>query len=903
MRRQEDIINLGITLFFVAGFLFLVYFDDVSIVGFTIKEFDKLDIDGQVSVILTLKDDSAYSEKDTSKTQQDKFVKINDLSLDNDYDNINAISVKINKADLEKIIKDPNLESITLDQIFTISLDSSKSVINADLVWDKLSKGVSLTGSGSVCVLDTGVDYTHPNLNVINGYDFVNDDSDPMDDNGHGTHIAGTIVSNDSVNRGIAFTGKVVAMKVMSASGSGDGADIIDGIDWCISNKDLYNISVISMSIGSDTLFSDYCDDAYQPMTDIINKAVLNDIMVVSASANNHNSGALPLPACIRNVTSVGAVDDNDNVASFSNSASILDLLGPGVSITSTYPGGFSTLSGTSMAVPHISAGALIIKQYSDLELLNLNVFDIINIMKENGESILDTRNGYSFPRLDIFRTLVSLDIFEPLVNSYYSPLEVYDDKNVELIANASDTFLDSSMLELGNESYFVDWYVLNDLQVGENITFRFSANDSAGNLKIGDYVSFIVLDGSPVLEDVERLTGVANKTFNYNIIASDPTNDDLIYGDDTELFDIDSTGLISFVPGSVGNYSVNISVSDGKHLVFDNFILEILLNNTKPEIISYSPLNLSLSINENESLEFSVDYEDLDGGSLNVNWYLDGVLVGNNDNYNFVSDYSSAGDYNITVTISDGIDSDNLEWNLKVNNIDLVPVLINNLENISWNENTNYSLDLSSYFVDLDGDSLSYNMSFVDNISFDGSVLISDLDFDGNREVKFYVYDPSLNFAESNFVTLTVNNVHVCGDNVLEGTEECDNPQLNNKSCLDYDYDSGSLGCNSECKFDYSGCVITQTSSSSGSAPSSGGGTPTGGNKEETVEVKVEKKEEKVVVKASNIEEEKPLEGTGSIVKEQEMKPKQPGRVKTFFVKMGNFFKFIWYSIIDLFR
>ena len=139
-----------------------------------------------------------------------------------------------------------------------------------------------------------------------------------------------------------------------------------------------------------------------------------------------------------------------------------------------------------------------------------------------------------------------------------------------------------------------------------------------------------------------------------------------------------------------------------------------------------------------------------------------------------------------------------------------------------------------------------------------------------------------------------------ICGNEVLEQGEECDVSKLNNLNCIDFDYDSGSLGCNSECTFDYSECSITV---SSGGNPSGGGGSPISEEKEETI-VNVEEKEEKVeeTMKASSVEEENPLGGTGSIVKEQEMKPKV-SRIKVLFVKIGDFFKFVWYKVVSLFR
>ncbi len=883
--KREETINFVVVVFFIIGF-FLLILSTESVTGFSVHDLELEEID-EADVILTLKDNSFYSDKDTVKSQQDKFVKLNNLKSKKNYDNINAIALRVNQNDIKKIIKDKNLKSISLDKKFKLLLDSSKNVVEVDRVWDKLVDGVNLTGSGSVCVLDTGVDYNHTDLieRVVLGPDYVNDDSDPMDDHGHGTHVGGIISSQNEIYKGIANGGNIIAVKVMDSGGGGVESDILAGIDWCINNKDLYNISVISMSIGTSQLFSEECDSLDPPFTNLVNEAVNQGMIVVSAAGNDYSSSSLPLPACISNIISVGAVDDSDNIASFSNSADFLDLLGPGISITSSYLGNsFKTYSGTSMATPHVSAAVLIVEQYAELENLNVSVIDVL---KNSGVNVLDGRNGLEFPRINIFRALISLDSFEPELNSYFTPLEVYNDKNVTLSSGVSDTFLDSVWLELKNETYYVNSYVLSNLSIGENITFRFSANDSSGNIGAGEDKSFIVLDGKPVLNNIEKLTAKIGYEFNYNIIVIDPTNDSLNYSDDSELFDIGDTGLISFTPSEVSNSTVNISVSDGKHLVSDIFDLEVILNNSAPEIVSYLPDNLSFEINENESVLFSIVKEDLDDIGLSVGWYLDESLVSNQDNYTFVSDYTSSGNYNVTVIASDGIDSDSISWNMVVNDINLAPEFIGLIENISFDENTNYNLNLSEYFVDLD-DALNYNMSLVDNISFVDGVIISDINFSGVRDVRFYGCDEIV-CADSGLIEILVNNVAVCGDGLIEGEEECDGSF--NNSCVDFDYDGGSLGC-LECKFDFSSCTITPPSG--GSAPSGGGGTPINDDNSEEITVEEKTATVKEDVKA---EEDKPFEG--EVVKE-EVKPKG-SVVRRVFVGIGDFFKNIWYKILSV--
>ena len=151
----------------------------------------------------------------------------------------------------------------------------------------------SLEQYQTVCVIDTGIDYNHTGLGggfgnkVIAGQDFANNDSDPMDDNGHGTHVAGIIASSDSAYRGVAPDAKLAAMKVCNAGGSCEDADVLAGFDWCIDNAEAYNISVISISLGGGS-YTSYCDETldFAAYSQAIANAAGKNISVVAATGN-----------------------------------------------------------------------------------------------------------------------------------------------------------------------------------------------------------------------------------------------------------------------------------------------------------------------------------------------------------------------------------------------------------------------------------------------------------------------------------------------------------------------------------------------------------------------------------------------------------------------------------------
>lgn len=219
--------------------------------------------------------------------------------------------------------------------------------IDADYVWG----GVPTTGSGiNVAVIDTGIDLVHPDLtaNIKGGYNAISPTKSANDDNGHGTHVAGIIGALDNTVGvvGVAPTVNLYAVKVLNRNGSGYFSDIIEGIDWAVA----HNINVINMSLGASS--------DVQAFHDAVIRAHDAGIVIVAA-AGNDSGGAVNYPGAYPEVIGVSATDSNDLVAAFSSVGPEVDLAAPGASVYSTYKGGvYRTLSGTSMASPHV-AGAV----------------------------------------------------------------------------------------------------------------------------------------------------------------------------------------------------------------------------------------------------------------------------------------------------------------------------------------------------------------------------------------------------------------------------------------------------------------------------------------------------------------------------------------------------------------
>lgn len=258
------------------------------------------------------------------------------------------------------------------EDIQVFAMDSlANTQIGADLVQTSGN-----TGAGrKVVILDTGYNYNHPELisSYLGGKDFVNNDTDPMDDNGHGSHVAG-IITVDGINslaKGVAPGTGIIAGKVLDASGSGYFSNVVAAIYWAVdgpdgiaNTPDDFNADAISLSLGTSPpyTYSGFCDGALPDLTNAINYAINREVIVVVAAGNSGTSG-VSIPGCISYSTTVGAVDSKDNIASFSGRGTAADITAPGVNILSSWLGtSYAYLDGTSMATPMVSGTVALIK-------------------------------------------------------------------------------------------------------------------------------------------------------------------------------------------------------------------------------------------------------------------------------------------------------------------------------------------------------------------------------------------------------------------------------------------------------------------------------------------------------------------------------------------------------------
>lgn len=279
-------------------------------------------------------------------------------------------------AGLEKDLKAlPYVKGVHRDQKVQITLDESISIINADKIW--LDYGVYGEGI-KVGIIDTGIDYNHPDLGggfgegfkVAGGYDFVDNDNDPMDEHSHGTHVAGIVAANGESVKGVAPEATLYALKALSSAGYGFNSDVIAAIEWSVDpNNDgdpADRLDIVNMSLGGPGNSDD-------PMSVAVDNAVSMGVTFCIAAGNDRDYYTIGSPGTARKAITVGSIDKYERISLFSSKGPTQknflikpDIVAPGSNIRSTVPGGgYAYKNGTSMASPHVAGAAALI--------LNLN--------------------------------------------------------------------------------------------------------------------------------------------------------------------------------------------------------------------------------------------------------------------------------------------------------------------------------------------------------------------------------------------------------------------------------------------------------------------------------------------------------------------------------------------------
>jgi subtilisin family serine protease len=325
----------------------------------------------------------------------------------NEYTDVfNGIALDITSQEAEQLKESPYVKEIYPNYEVNITLMDSVPLINADDVWQLDEDGTNCIATGKECltgenitiaVIDTGVDYSHPDLGscsqteflagtcskVIDGYDFVNNDNDPIDDHGHGTHCAATAAGN-GILKGVAPDASIYAYKVLSSGGSGYMSWTISAIERAVDPNNDSNFSdhvdIISMSLGGP-------GNPDSPVSTAVDNAVdAGAVAVIAAGNSGPGERTIGSPGTARKAITVGASDKSDNIAGFSSRGPVIwtngtiikpDIIAPGVNICAAqWNAAFSyadtacnndnnhvAISGTSMATPHVAGAAALLLQ------------------------------------------------------------------------------------------------------------------------------------------------------------------------------------------------------------------------------------------------------------------------------------------------------------------------------------------------------------------------------------------------------------------------------------------------------------------------------------------------------------------------------------------------------------
>jgi subtilisin family serine protease len=270
------------------------------------------------------------------------------------------------------------------------------------------------TGAGrKIVVLDSGYNYNHPELSssYLGGKDFVNNDNDPMDDNGHGSFVSGLITADgiDANAKGVAPGTGIIMGKVLDANAQGSFSTIVDAIYWAVNGPDGvygtaddFKADAISMSIGTNppnTYVKTNCDTFMPSLTNAINYAISKGVTVVAAAGNNDGSG-VSIPGCVSSALTVGSVDGTDALAAFSGQGKTVDVTAPGVSLFSAWTGtGYYTASGTSASTPIVAGTIALIKQrspaYTTTQVYNALTKTAVDLGKRGFD------NGFGYGRIN----------------------------------------------------------------------------------------------------------------------------------------------------------------------------------------------------------------------------------------------------------------------------------------------------------------------------------------------------------------------------------------------------------------------------------------------------------------------------------------------------------------------
>jgi subtilisin family serine protease len=317
-------------------------------------------IQGQYIISLKSVDPVGITEEDIKQKAREMILggRLNASAIKASFvGRVGGFVATLSNSQAEEIKKDASVNSVEPDRI--IALSTCFTVVAPTLItWNVQKVGYGDGRGKTAWIVDSGIDMTHPDLNVdqTRSKSFLPDNTSPNDDNGHGTHVAGIIgAKNNNIGiLGIASDATLVSCRVLDKDGNGKLSSIIQALSYISANAKAGD--VVNMSVGEDET-SDILDQQVQAVA-------AKGIYIAIAAGNDSKAADLFSPGRANgaNIFTVSAVDSLDNFTSFSNYGNdVVDFAAPGVRILSTYKNGlYAKMSGTSQATPHV-AGLLLL--------------------------------------------------------------------------------------------------------------------------------------------------------------------------------------------------------------------------------------------------------------------------------------------------------------------------------------------------------------------------------------------------------------------------------------------------------------------------------------------------------------------------------------------------------------